>query len=382
MLFPKYQELIERSDFTLTAGTTWPETTLRIPITREKHLESIFVRVNLSTAGSGFAAGIFTPNTSTTALQEGLSGILKRVTFTANNRNYINAVRGSSLLRLAANIDGLDPATEAAVNLAAASTAGTCFSITYPIWLAHPQVAEPVRDALLVPMPLFNEDGVLELTIAGSADLGTVSGSSATFQVSLQVLVNRWHAPVSLPHAVHELNEYEALYTASGKYRYELPALGSYTGLLLSMFNTYIAETDLVNNYGAGAIPGTAYAAQTTTPTAGAVTLDLASTTIRKTKLGLLSLENALSKSSLRGSYTAAGVLTMPFSKGTGYFDFLNDGFGPAGSLNSVIDANPSATGGSRFGVNYDLTITTSGTVRHLIHRIFGDLSGLKLTGK
>lgn len=355
MLFPKYQELVEPPGWNsiATSTTLLPAgaTTVRVPITREKHVERMYLRVILMSNNS---------NTVLLPANDGLAGMIKRVTFTANNRQYINNVSGSTLIALAGNYDAVDPFTDAAVNLPLSATlplpVNYQYEVTYPIYFGHPQMTEPLRDAFIIPMPNFNEDGVLEITFDAWSNFAVISGTGGSATISAQLTINRWHAPNNLPHVVHELNEYDLLLNGSGRAQYELPALGSYTGVLLRQFNSSGQEADLCK--------------------VGYISMELASTAIRKSRTANLIRENLLSKTSLM---TPAGTLLGFSNVGTTYFDFLNDGFGPVPSLNSVIDANPSATGGARFRISADLS--AAGTFRVVGHRLYGDLTTLKLTG-
>jgi len=205
----------------------------------------------------------------------------------------------------------------------------------------------------MVPMPLFNEDGILEITLATAAEMDVGTGVFAmSGGVSLEVLVNRRQAPGDLPHAISELNEFDVPYSSVGRQAFDLPALGSYTGILLRSYSSASARGDI-------------------SQTNGHIALELANTTIRRARFSHLFVENELSKTSLAGKFL-----------GTVFFDFLTDGLGDVLELNSVIDANPSATQGSRFRILQDVDGAANKRIRYLTHRIYGDLSALKVSAR
>jgi hypothetical protein len=341
-LFPKFQEATTHAKYTGVAlGST-----LSIPIKREKHLEQVLVFIS-GTVTTGAATGN----------ADGIINILKRCTLTAGGRDYVNGVSGAGLIELDGMENGeVDYLTKYAI--AAGSTitttafnSGAAFNVCYPINCVQPQIQEVAGNVLLIPMPGFNEDGTLTLQIASQAEMD-VNGAP-TFAVSagltVEVVFNWRQAPTGangLPHAIWELNENEVVYSASQKDAFEFPALGSYTGLVVRGYTSTSARGDV-------------------TATGSMLELQFGSTTLRKAKFAQIVRENERSKTSLQGYF-----LNSPF------FDFLTDGKGQVFGVNSVIDANPSAAGGTRFRLNYE--VGGAYRLKFLTRRIYGDLTPLK----
>lgn len=341
-LFPKFQEQTTHAKYTAQAlGTT-----ISIPIKREKHLESVMV----------FVSGTVTTNAAT-GNADGILNVLRKVTLTAGGRDYVNGVSGAALIELDAMENGeVDYLTK--YGIAAGSTitttafnSGAAFDLCYPINCVQPQIQEVAGNVLMIPMPGFNEDGTLTLQLATQAEMDT--NASATFAmtggVTIEVIFNWRQAPVGtngLPHAIWGIDESEVVYSAGQEDKFDFAALGSYTGLLVRGYTSVSARGDF---------------------TSAGTMLDLrfGSTSLRKAKFTKLARENERSKTSLQGYF-----LNSPF------FDFLTDGKGQVFGVNSVLDANPSAAGGTRFSLNY----TTGGAyrVKFVTRRIYGDLTPLK----
>lgn len=364
--FRKFKERLVPSTTTVTllsAGTT--ETTIRMDIPRTRHLESMELRL-------GVEMDIGTAdNVSFTKLMDGLANIVKKITFQAGGHNYINGVSGAGLLRYAANVDQLDDKTQQTIAQdTTADTAGVQYDPargaqaallmeraisavqTIPIYFGHPQVMEPTTCALYVPMPKFDQDGVLEFTIGPCTAIGTLGTGVTSMIITPTLYLNQRACPASLPHYLHELNEYSENYTSTGQKEFKLNSLGSYTGLLAQYFGNTWVETDACAS-------------------GGLIELVIGSQTILKVAPAAQIAENGRSKASCRGLFETASP----------YFDFLTDGMAPVAGLNSVLDANPSAIGGSRFSLLTTVdTLSTSVNARYLTHRIYGDLKALKVS--
>jgi hypothetical protein len=345
-LFPKFQDRTAPAKYTGNAlGST-----ISIPIKREKHLAGALI----------FLSGTITTNAAT-GNANGILDLAKRITLTAGGVDYVNGVSGSALIEYDAQVLGTtDYLTKYAI--AAGSTisttafnSGAAFNVCYPIHCQHPQVQEIASSPLMVPMPGFSEDGVLTIQLGTQAELD-VNGTptlAISGGVTVEVVFIYRQAPTGangLPHAQWELSESEVIYTAAQKDVYELPARGSYTGLMFRGSTSTSARGDV-------------------TATNSLLEVRFGSTTLRSLAFRDCVRENERSKTALQGYFT-----NSPF------FDFLTDGNGEVLGLNSVLDANPSAAGGSRFSIRYE----TGGAyrVKILSHRIFGDLAPLKQTAK
>lgn len=360
--FPKFKDRIVPETSSYTLSTAYQ--TCRVTIPRTRHLESmelqLQVEMDIGTAD----------NVSFTKLMDGLSNIVRKVTFTAGGHNYINGVSGAGLLRYAANVDQLD--YKSVIAIAQGTTAdivvteipdlgpqaallmehALSHTLTIPLYFGHPQVMDPTTAAFYVPMLAFDQDGILEIEFGKLAEIGTL-GTGVAGMVITPIIVCNWRVcPAGLPHFQHELNEYEESYTATGQKEFKLNSLGSYTGVGAAFFNDSWVETDPCAS-------------------GGLIELVLGSTTILKATPKSLIAENGRSRASARGVFITAS----PF------IDFLTDGMAPVIGLNTVLNANPSAIGGARFSLLTTIdTLTTSVKARYLTHRIYGDLSSLKVT--
>lgn len=361
--FPEYTKRIAPPSSSYTLSTAYQQ--IRMTIPRIKHLESLEVRL-------GIEMDIGTAdNVSFTKLMDGLANVVKRITFQAGGHNYVNNVSGAGLLRYAANIDVLDDVTvQAIAQGTTADTAGVQYdpirgpqaallmeraistAVTIPLYFGHPQLLEPTNAALYVPMPLFDQDATLDIELGKLAEIGTLGTGVASMIVSPMVIMNMRACPLSTPYYLHELNEYEENYTATGTKEFKVNSLGSYTGILAAYFNNSLVETDPCAS-------------------GGTIQLALGSTTVLEGTPKEFMAKNGRSKASCRGLFETASP----------YLDFLTQGMGQCIGVNSVLNANPSNIGGQRFSLLTTIdTLSTSVYARYLTHRIYGDLTKLRVS--
>ena len=336
-LFPTIDDLIVKSELSaLALGKT-----VKVPITREFALDSIGIRVTgtVTTAAATMNA-------------DGIFALIKRVTLTVNGKNYINGVSGAALVELTSMFQGLDDQTNAVIGN---NTTGAK-EFTVWLWLGHPQLKDPIRP-LLMPRPI-NEDGTLEIVLGNQSDIdvNATPTYAATAGFTLEIILRR--RPVDLAflghqHVESELNEYDQPWPASGTRQFfELPALGSYTGVMLRNYTSASARGDISS-------------------AAGVISLELANTIIRKNYPRHIAIINELSK----GSGEAGKFLNSYF------YDFLADTDEDVIEVSSLLDANPASTQGSRFRVFQDITGGTNVRTKFVTHRLYGDLSRLKALG-
>lgn len=360
--FAKFKDRIIPSTTSYTLSTSYQ--TMRVDVPRTRHIESMEIAI-------GIEMDIGTAdNVSFTKLMDGLANVVRKVTFQAGGHNYINGVSGAGLLRYAANVDAIDDVSQQAIVqgttaddvamlfadrpkvAAVLMERALSFTLRYPLYFGHPQVQEPTTAAFYVPMPVFGQDGVLEVEFGKLAEIATLGTGVASIIITPIVIINQRACPSSMPHYRHELNEYEENYTATGQKEFKLNALGSYTGILAAYFNDSWVETDPCAN-------------------GGLLELVIGSTSIAKARPKDFISENSRSKATGRGVFETAS----PF------LDFLTDGFAPVAGLNSVLDANPANVGGARFSLLTTIdTLSTSVKARYLTHRVYGDLKALKVS--
>lgn len=339
MLFPK------RTDYTPTQSSLALGSTIRFEITREFHVEALYLVVVATPSGAMATA-------NADALQAIVNRVQLQVSDGAQNRNVVD-VSGPALLELANQwIGGLDRDTATNVGTNPSSGAKT---LIYPIWFAHPQLADPIGSVLLLPVPRFNSNPVLSVTFATQAQMDT--NATPTFAVSALtahlVIVRRQVNRPNFPTFNTELAELEVAYPTTGNSQlYELQIPGSYTGIL---FRDYASLTSRSSIQTSG----------------GENRLQLLGTVIRRFRMEHLAAENDYSVR----LYPA----TWNNFAGSFYLDFLSDKNGEvAGDLGSVLDSNILQASGSRLQLLQDITGGSNIKRKYVTHRIFGNLRDLK----
>jgi hypothetical protein len=339
MLFPK------RQDFTPTQTGLALGQQIRFEITREFHIEAIYLVV-VATPSAAMATA------NADALQAIVNRVQVQVSDGAQNRNVVD-VSGPALLELSSEwIGGLDRDTAANVGTNPASGAKT---LIYPIWFTHPQLADPVGSVLLLPAPRYNTNPVVSVTFATQTQMDT--NATPTFAVSALtaycIIIRRQVNRVNFPTFNTELAELEVSYATTGNAQlYELQIPGSYTGILLRDYTSLTARGSIQTSGGENR-------------------LQLLGTVIRRFRVENLVAENDYS---LR-LYPA----TWNNFTGSYYLDFLSDKNGEvAGDLGSVLDANILQASGSRLQLLQDITGGSNVKRKYVTHRIFGNLKDLK----
>lgn len=338
MLFTK------RQDYAPTQSSLALGQTIRFELTREFHIEAIFLKVDVTVSG-----------VMATASADKILDIVKKVKVNisdgARTRTPID-VSGTALIELAKQWQGgLDRRTQLAIG----GNSATTYNITYPIYFVHPQVDDPIGSTLLLPAPRFNSNPVVEVQFASQAELDT--NATPTFAVSslkARLVINRRQVTkVNWPTFDTELVELEQGYATTGNNQlYELQIPGSYTGLLLRGYTSATARGDVM-------------------VADGEFKLQLLGTVMRRFRLLDLQDEN---DSSIFRNVAADGFV------GSYYLDFLTDKSGQAASdYGSVLDANILSASGARVQLLQDITGGTGVKIKYVSHRIFGDLRKLKL---
>lgn len=374
----------KRQDFLPSQTLTFPNGVARWEITREFHIESIVLQVDFTLTGA-----------VTTKGPDGLAAVLKNVKLQisdgARTRNVVD-VSGPGLLEYHMQTAGmLDTCTLMAINTQTVPTNGYPTRMFYPIWFSHPQLADPVGSALLLPAPRYNSNPVLTVTLGTVADVDQ-SAASAAFAASAGIkitpIINRRQVTVAnWPTYDTELAELFKDYTATGNGQlYELQIPGSYTGILL---RDYVGAAASVKRR------------SIQTP-AGENRLQILGTVLRRFSTEQIQAENEFSMCRLwGGAFTVATALVVPWlfppqttvdatdaatstpslQCGSYYLDFLADKVGEtAGELGSVLDANILQASGARIQLLQDITTAAVCRRYYLTHRIFGNLNAFKIS--
>lgn len=333
-----------RTDYTPTQSSLALGQTIRFELTREFHIESIFLKIAVTVSG-----------VMATASADKILDLVKKVKFNvsdgARTRTPVD-VSGVALIELAKQWQGgIDRRTQLAIG----GNSATTYNITYPIYFAHPQIDDPIGSTLLLPAPRFNSNPVLEVQFASQAELDT--NATPTFAVSAlsaRCIVNRRQVTkVNWPTFDTELVELESSYPSTGNNQlYELQIPGSYTGILLRGYTSATARGDVM-------VSG------------GEFKLQMLGTVIRRFQL--LDLQDENDSSKFRN-------LAADDFVGGYYLDFLTDKSGQAASdFGSVLDANILSASGARVQLLQDITGGAGVKVKYVTHRIFGDLRKMKL---
>jgi hypothetical protein len=339
MLFTK------RQDYTPSQSSLALGQTVRFELTREFHIERIDLKIDVTVSGV----------MATPAAADRILDIVKRIKLSvsdgARTRTPIDC-SGSAIIEIAKQWQGgLDRRT----TLAIGGNSATTYNITYPIYFAHPQLADPAGSTFLLPAPRFNNNPVIEVQFASQADMD--SNGAPTFAVSSLaarcLVVRRQVTKVNWPTFDTELVELEQAYPTTGNNQlYELQVPGSYTGLLLRCYTAAATRGDvMVAN--------------------GEFKLQLLGTVLRRFRTLDLQDENDSSKFNPTAAQDFVGGY---------YLDFLTDKSGQSSAdLGSVLDANILSASGARVQLLQDITGGAGVKIKYLSHRVFGDLSKLKM---
>lgn len=344
----------KRQDFLPSSSGNALGSSVRFELTREFHIEALYIRLT------------FTPTAvMATDNADGIYNILKRVTLKvsdgARTRSVVDAT-GRGLVEYARQIlGGLDGGYD--YNVGADGTSAQ--TLVYPIFFAHPQIADPIGSAFLLPAPRYNNNPELLLQFASQADMDT--NGTPTFAVAAgitaQVIVVRREVndPSFMTYDT-ELSEISYPFAASGTNQLtELQVPGSYTGMLLRGFTSTSALGDV-------------------STAGGEFKLQALGNVLRRFQLQHIIEENEFSKfRPFRTSAASAGTLTYQ-TTGIYFLDFLTDRVGESVSeLGSVLDTNYLMATGARLQLIGDIAGGTGVKINILAHRIFGVLDRLKM---
>lgn len=343
MLFTKRQDFLPPKVGTAAASGAQ---TITFDVTREFHIESMMLRVNLTAANAR----------ASEAQADGVFGFVKRVKVTvadgARTRNVVDCT-GAGLIELAKmQIGTLDRNTLACIGVNSAAAR----QFTIPIFFVPPQMDDPNGSTLLLPAPRFNSNITVEVQLASQAEMD--SNGTPTFNPvpTLTLVVNRRQVSIlNWPSFDTEIAESSTTFASSiTPADIELPVPGHYLGVLGRLYTAATTRGDI------GSTPE--------------YEIQQIGTSLRRIRFLDLEAENDLSSSHSQGAAaTAIGGLI--------YFDFLSDrpGYG-VGDLGSAFDSNVLSQTGARPKFRISSVTGGAGVKCNLVtHRVFGDISPLKL---
>jgi hypothetical protein len=358
MLFQQRQDVLKP----LTSVAYGERVQLEIP--REFFLENIIIHIR-ATAGASVPTwtGATAPNPVPT---DGLAGILDNVRLTvatgANTRAVVNCSSAALMQYQRQTNGGVDRWSlyYGCPMLATPWTASQVRDVFFPINFAPPNLDDPVASAFLLPLPRYTANPILEFTVQASAPLFATNAPTLQYRV----LMNRRFVDVpNFPTYDTELAENKVTYPAVGDaLPWELPAPGAYTSILALIYNsTGTVRQKWETMGGSGLTPWE---------------LKFLGTTLRRHSPWDLSvLADYSAEIFTAGAVASAGT----FGDHALFWDFLSDKVGSSASdFGSVLDTTPLIAQGAR--VQLLASIGVAGTIiKFVSHRVFGDISALKM---
>lgn len=323
--------------------------TAQFPITRDFHIESMWIAVT-------FTVGTSMSTANADAIQNIIQRVQLNISDGARTRNVVD-VSGAGLLEYAVQTLGsLDRNTASAIGT---NTTGAK-TLYYPLFCSHPQIEDPTGSLFLLPAPRFNANPTLTVQLSTQAQMDT--NATPTFALTgtatVRLIINRRQVNrANWPTLDWELAEQAVAYAATGNSQiFELPIPGSYTGIMLRDYTSSSARGTIQTSGGENK-------------------LSLLGTVIRRFDFTDLQMENDATVN----LYPA----TWNNMSGTAFLDFLTDKRGESGGdLGSALDANILAASGARLQLVQDITGGATAQRKYLFHRVFGNLNPLKFGGK
>jgi hypothetical protein len=358
MLFQQRQDVLKP----LTSVTFGERVQLEIP--REFFLENLVIQVRATAPAS---ASTWVGGSTSVCTTDGLAGILDNVRVTvatgSNTRAVVNTSSAALIQFQRQWNGGLDRWTvlNGCPVLAYAWAANQVRDVFIPVNFVPPNLDDPVASAFLLPLPRYTANPILEFTVQSSASLFAANAPTLQYRV----LMNRRFVDVpNFPTYDTELSENVVTYSASGdNLPWDLPAPGAYTSLLGLLYTS----TGTVRRPWFTGTGGTG-----TTPWE----LKFLGTTLRRHSpfdLNVLADYSA----ELTANTTNASIGT--FTDSAIFWDFLSDKVGSsAADFGSVLDTTPLISQGAR--VQLLASIANAGDkIRYTSHRVYGDISALKM---
>lgn len=286
----------------------------------------------------------------------------------STNRDQTNASGGALIRRAARIVSGLDgiagtvngtfAALGALLNAKEAASAGSSagtYYVTIPLFFRHPQISDPIGSATMLPLPRYNTNPILTITLGAVTD-AIVTNHGATISVGTPYMVRKMRQVdnILFPTLDTEVKEISTPISSTGSnIRQTLDVPGSYTMLDIYTQNSSGTGTDI---------------SSANTPWQ----LQFLSQVLRQFNLSDVKRDEQFTMGN-DAWLQSGGTLTDPFP---GYFhlDFLHDEFGmEVGELGSLLNVNVLSGSGALLEVIQSFGST--GTVNYAMERIFGDLS-------
>jgi hypothetical protein len=350
-LFPIRQQTLTQFTGTAALGQT-----ISFSVTRDFFLDSLFVVVPVTVAGTITSALTY----STMGLTQLVNRVQLQIADGSSNRNQTDS-SGPALIRRAARVlNGLDVQTlsslgaslNAAETNSAGSSAGTYY-VTVPLLFRHPQISDPIGSATMLPLPRYNTNPSLVVTFGALTDAITTNhGATITIGTPYLFQLKRQVDTISFPTLDTEFREIVTAFNSTGPNQLQnLDVPGSYT-----MIDYYCTNS---SNVGADISGGT-------------WNLQFLSQVLRQ--FNLADVKRMEQYSMGNDSYLYGAAKYTDLFPGYYHQDFLNDRFGmEVGELGSVVNTNVLAGSGSQLQVL--LNLASTGSVSFACERIFGDLS-------
>lgn len=324
-------------------------------ITRDFFLDNVIVELSgtVSTAAA-------------TPTADGILGLAKRLQLSiadgATNRNQTDA-SGVGLIQSAFNdLAGIDQGT---LNTFLRGNVTGSFLIRVPLLFLCPQLKDPAASAFMLPLPRYNTNPTLTLTLASQADMD--SNATPTFAIAgginARLIINKRQVDdVNFPTWEHEFIEASKTYpTTEPQALYNLQVPGTYFAFGMRGYTS-------LNSWGDISSAG------------GLVNLSMLGSNLINCRFADLQYINQLSVQD-NWSATTLPAQTNGLFPGLAVIDFLSDSWGgDVSEVNSALNSNILAGSGSNVELKQDVTGGANVRQSYFWRRIFGNLEPLTMS--
>lgn len=317
--------------------------TVEFDIPRDYHLDSALLRIS-GTVGTAAA----------TLNADGIAALAKNLRLTVNDGVRTRApidCSGIGLIEIARQY-GIQT-TEGRNFMNGSYTSTGAFVLEVPIFFVMPNVATPMSEVTLLPLPQYQVNPTLQVQVGSQADLDVHASPTFALTGSLTVdlvLTKRDVTIQSFKTLDTEIVEMVHEYPSTGnRQRVNLPVPGAYAGIHLMPYTSTSAKGD---NSTAG----------------GTTSLEFAQTTQIRCQLSDLAAINSQSLPD-----------TVATRNGGYILDFLNDGPGRGDDdFGSVLDTTLANDQGADVYLLRDVTGGAGVKDRLVLHRILGPIADLQ----
>jgi hypothetical protein len=305
---------------------------------------------------------------NTMGLYELVTNVRLNIADGNTNRDVINCSGGALVrrhMRIVSGLDGVTGTTRGSLMclgarlnlleaLSANSSDGTYY-LVLPFHFRHPQVDDPLGSATMLPLPRYNTNPLLTVTLGNSSNVLTSGSATITIGTPWLRRNMRQVDNIQFPSIDTEFREVSYTQAATGSnIRATLDVPGNYTCLDIYTQNSSGVGTDISGN--------------------NLWYLQYLSQSIRQFYLSDIKRDEQFTMGNdvfFENPTTGVLVDLLP-----GYFhiDFLHDEFGmEIGEFGSLLNTNVLAGSGSLLEVM--MSLASTGTVNFAFERFFGDLS-------